>query len=71
MKKFLLGPLMGYLSRLRFPQLFLIIAILFLADLIIPDFIPFIDELLLGLMALLLGSIRKGNKPTTNQEEQH
>ena len=63
MKNFLFGPLMGYLARLRFPQLFLITAALFLADLIVPDFIPFIDELLLGLLALLLGSIRKGREP--------
>jgi len=60
---------MAYLSRLRFPQLFLITAILFVADLIIPDFIPFIDELLLGLIALLLGSIRKGPISDSESEE--
>ena len=69
MRNFLFGPLMAYLSRLRFPQLFLITAILFVADLIIPDFIPFIDELLLGLIALLLGSIRKGPISDSESEE--
>lgn len=68
MKNFLFGPLMGYLARLRFPQLFLITAILFVADLIVPDFIPFIDELLLGLFTLLLGTLRKGRKSAPKSE---
>ena len=45
-------------SRLRFPQLFTAVAILFVLDLPIPDFIPFVDEILLGLLTLLLGSLR-------------
>ena len=45
-----------YASRLRFPYLFLLIALLFLADLVIPDAIPFIDEILLGLLAVLMGT---------------
>jgi hypothetical protein len=49
-------------ARLRFPQLFGIAATLFLVDLLIPDLIPFIDEILLGLLTLLLGSLQE--KPT-------
>ncbi|HEX9723200.1 MAG TPA: DUF6116 family protein [Vicinamibacteria bacterium] len=45
-----------FASRLKFPYLFLLIAVLFAADLIIPDAIPFIDEMLLGLVAVLLGT---------------
>ena len=52
-----------FASRLRFPTLFLITAGLFLIDLVIPDIIPFADELLLGLGTLLLGSLRKGTRP--------
>jgi len=48
----------GYASKLRFPKLFLLTAGLFVADLIVPDFIPFVDEILLGLLTLLLGSLR-------------
>lgn len=48
----------GYASKLRFPKLFLLTAGLFAADLIVPDFIPFVDEILLGLLTLLLGSLR-------------
>jgi hypothetical protein len=48
-----------FASRLRFPTLFVITACLFLLDLVMPDVIPFADELLLGLGTLLLGSLRK------------
>jgi hypothetical protein len=48
-----------FASRLRFPTLFLITAGLFLLDLVIPDVIPFADEMLLGLGTLLLGSLRR------------
>ena len=45
-------------AKLRFPQLFAIAATLFVLDLFIPDLIPFIDEILLGLVTLLLGSMQ-------------
>ena len=51
-----------FAARLRFPTLFLITAGLFLIDLVIPDVIPFADELLLGLGTLLLGSLRKSSR---------
>jgi hypothetical protein len=51
--------IMSYASRLRFPKLFALTAALFLLDLIFPDIIPFADEILLGLITLLLGSLRK------------
>ncbi len=41
--------------NLRFPGLFLILAILTAADLLVPDFIPFADEIGLALLTLLLG----------------
>ena len=54
--------LLGYADRLRFPQLFLLTAGLFGLDLLIPDTIPFIDEILLGLVTMLLGSLKKKPK---------
>ena len=51
-----------FASRLRFPQLFAFAAALFVVDLLIPDLIPFFDEILLGLVTLLLGSLK--NKET-------
>ena len=48
-----------FASDLRFPQLLLITALLFLMDLVIPDLIPFVDEILLGLLTLLLANWKK------------
>jgi len=58
----LLDWLKRYASRLRFPYLFAIVAAIFLADLLLPDLIPFVDEILLGLVTVLLGSLRRRPK---------
>ncbi|MBX3437460.1 MAG: hypothetical protein KF861_08225 [Planctomycetaceae bacterium] len=50
--------LLRFLSGLRFPWLFAVTAALFLTDLVVPDFFPFVDELLLGSATLLLGAWR-------------
>ena len=47
------------ISRLKFPQAFAVFVALFLFDLVIPDFVPFIDEILLGLGAALFGMWRE------------
>lgn len=49
------------LGRLRYPRLFWILAILTLADWLIPDVIPFVDEVGLTLLTLLVGAW-KGRK---------
>lgn len=54
----LLGWLVSRAAQLRFPKLFALTAALFVLDLLVPDFIPFADELLLGLGTALLGSWR-------------
>ena len=59
----LTGPIFAFAGRLRFPTLFLITTGLFVLDVLIPDFIPFADELLLGLGALLLSSWKKDRGP--------
>ncbi|MFM7141873.1 MAG: DUF6116 family protein [Alphaproteobacteria bacterium] len=55
-----------WLEGLQFPTLFLVAAGLFAADLVIPDMIPFADELLLGLATILLARLkqRKEARPT-------
>lgn len=58
-KTSIVAPALAYASRLRFPWLFGITLVLFILDVVIPDFIPFIDEILLGLLALLLGSLKR------------
>jgi hypothetical protein len=55
----LTGPLLAYASQLRFPTLFKVTLGVFLLDLLVPDFIPFADEILLGLGALILSNWRK------------
>jgi hypothetical protein len=55
----LLNRLLRFAAGLRFPKLLAMTAGLFILDLIIPDMIPFADEILLGLVALLLASLKK------------
>ena len=50
---------MRFAAGLRFPKLLAVTAALFILDLIIPDMIPFADEILLGLLSLLLASLKK------------
>jgi hypothetical protein len=55
-----------FTAGLRYPQLFLLTAALFAVDLVVPDMIPFVDELLLGMLTLLLGRLkdrRGGGEP--------
>jgi hypothetical protein len=47
-----------FASGLRYPTLFKLVGVLFLVDFFVPDLVPFIDEILLGLGTLLLGSLR-------------
>ncbi|MBP6699792.1 MAG: hypothetical protein KA135_01010 [Halioglobus sp.] len=53
------GILLRWASGLRFPYLFLLTALLFIFNLIVPDFVPVVDELIMGLVALTLASLRK------------
>ena len=58
----LLGLFLAYANRLKFRNLFLIIIFLFIVDLIVPDFIPLIDEIILGLLAIILANWKKERK---------
>jgi hypothetical protein len=55
-----------FAAGLRFPTLFAVTAALFLFDLFVPDLVPFVDEILLALGTLLLGSLRK--KPVSGAD---
>ena len=63
MANLLLGPVFRFAGRLRFPVLFMVTATLFVVDLLVPDFIPFADELLLGLGTVLLASWKRRRGP--------
>ena len=51
--------LLGYASRLRFPWLFALTAVLLAVNLLLPDPVPVLDELLLALLTLLFGAWRR------------
>lgn len=55
----IVGWLIARLTRLRFPALFAFAATLFVIDLLVPDVIPFADEILLGLVTALLASVKR------------
>lgn len=59
----LLLPLMNWARKLRYPALLKITAALFLVTLVIPDPIPFVDEILLGLGTLLLANWKNRKGP--------
>ncbi len=50
-------------SRLKFPQLLAMTAALFILDLLIPDPIPFVDEILLGLATAVFALWRERVPP--------
>ncbi|MFT4612987.1 MAG: hypothetical protein ACI9NT_000120 [Bacteroidia bacterium] len=61
----LVGAFIRWSSNLRFPALFFLITVLFVSNLLIPDVVPFVDEIIMGLVAALLASLRK--KPVEEQ----
>ena len=48
-----------YASSLKFPKLLILFTILFIIDFAVPDLIPFVDEILMGLVVGLLGMWKK------------
>ena len=58
----LIAAVLRFADGLKFKQLFLITAALFLINLLIPDPIPFLDELLLGLLTLMFASWKKNGR---------
>ena len=58
----------GFLARLKFPQLFMVAAGLLVLDLIVPDFVPFMDEILLAIGTMILGSWEKKVTPESTDK---
>jgi hypothetical protein len=57
-----LGGVMAFAGRLRFPYLFGVTLVVFVVDLFVPDLVPFADEIFLGLLTVLFGAWRKRRK---------
>lgn len=51
--------MMRWGNRLRFPYVFLLTAVVFVANLLIPDVIPMVDEILIGLVTIALAKLKK------------
>jgi len=58
----LLAPVVRWASRRRFPVLFALMLVLLVVNVVVPDPLPFVDEALLALGALLVGRLRKGHR---------
>lgn len=54
----LIAAFLNFANKLRFRNLFILIVILFVINLLVPDFIPFIDEIILGLLAIILANLK-------------
>lgn len=68
----LLLPLLAWARKLRFPTLFKITAGLFVLAVLIPDPLPLVDEILLGLGTLMLAQWKRRGEvidgsPTTKR----
>ena len=65
----LIAMFMAFANDLKFKELFLLILVLFLLDLVIPDMIPMIDEIILGLLAILLANLKTTNATKQTEEK--
>ncbi|ODS61550.1 MAG: hypothetical protein ABS41_12780 [Arenimonas sp. SCN 70-307] len=63
----LTAPLVGFASKLRFPTLFKITLALMLLSWLLPDPIPFVDEIATALVALVLANWRRKDVPTSGE----
>lgn len=59
-----------FLERRRFPTLMLLGAVLFIANLLVPDPIPFVDEILMLIATVLIGSVRSRKKPANEHDQE-
>jgi hypothetical protein len=50
-------------TKLRYPWLLAITVALFAADVVVPDVVPFVDEILLGLGTVVLARLRTRREP--------
>jgi len=64
-------PVLGWLRRLSYPRLSVLTSVLFVFSLLTPDPLPFVDELLLGLVALLLAGRKRREVPPPAREHRN
>ena len=54
------GRITAFLDRLSTSNLLFVVAAVFAVDLVVPDMLPFIDEVVLGVLTILLARWRVG-----------
>jgi hypothetical protein len=64
----MLLPFMEWARKLRYPTLFKITAALFMLSALLPDPVPFVDEILFGLGTLLLANGKRRKDPVAATE---
>ena len=57
---------LAFANRLKFRNLFYLTLALFVFDLLVPDFVPMIDEIILGLLTLVFANWKKEPLPGKN-----
>jgi hypothetical protein len=65
----IVGSLVG---RMKYPWVFALLAMVFLADMVLPDPIPFVDEIMLALLTFLVGTWRtrdRGERPESSIDD--
>ena len=62
------GLIRRFASRLSFPKLFFVLAILFILDFFIADPLPFVDEAVLGILAVMVGMWREKRNQKTAKD---
>jgi hypothetical protein len=55
--------LIRYVEGLRFPYLVALTGALFVFDFFVPDLVPYVDEILLALVTILLARLKRPGAP--------
>ena len=63
------GLIRHFASRLSFPKLFFVLAGLFILDFFVADPFPFVDEIILGILAVMVGMWREKRGQETEAGE--
>ena len=53
------SKIISYLESLRFPVLLIVAVVLFIVNVFVPDVVPFVDEVLLALVAVILSRLKR------------
>lgn len=62
--KSLKSRIVSYLGSLRFPWLLLVAVVLLAVNLFVPDALPFVDEILLAVIAAILARLKRRPEQT-------